>query len=1020
MRIFWCLLPALLAVPLFGQPSTNILLKPGMDTKQPVDEEYTKKIHEYTTEPYFNSPLTDYLPASKTVPTPKAVLGDIAGAPGILPYSHEVYRYMRMLEKASPRVKVFSIGKTEEGREMIAVAVASEKLINSIDENRARLAKLADPRTIKLDDAEADKLVAASTPIYYITGTIHSPETGAPTALMELAYRLAVDESAYIRFIRENVITLITPIVEVDGRDRMVDIYKWHLANPGKQWPPLVYWGHYVAHDNNRDAMGLTLQLTRNVLNTFVGWKAQVLHDLHESVPYLYDNTVGDGPYNAWIDPILADEWQMMGWNNVSEMTKFGMPGVFTHGTFDTWSPSYLMFIAAMHNGISRLYETFGNGGADTEERTLRPNEYSRTWYRQNPPLPKTKWSQRNNNNYEQTGVLTGLAYFAQNNKLFLHNFYLKAKRSVEKPQTAGPAAYVFPADDPRPGAQADLLRMLQDQGCEVSKATAAFMVMMPAKKPARAGRGGRGGGGDAATTDAADGGGERKPPEKPKPEPRTFAAGSYIIRMDQPYSRIADALLDYQYWATNDPQKSIYDDTAWTFGELGNVQVSRVTDLKVLDAAMSRVPGHVEVAGGFEGTGDVVLVNHNADDALITLRYRFPNGNFDAAEEAFEASGHKFNRGSFIIRNVPAGDLTKAASELGLHAYAVASAPSVKMHPIRAARVAVMHTWLATQAEGWWRVEFDRLKIPYDYINTQTVSRAGDLRSKYDVIVFAPGARGNPQAIVDGMPMYGNPLPWKVTPLTPNLAKTDETEDMRPGLGWTGLEHLQQFVRAGGLLITANDTSNFAVAFGFAPGVSIAGAQRLKVTGSALRSKMIDAASPIAYGYNDNLAIFASNPPIFNVSNMAGGGGRGGGGRGAPEGPERATGRGTPDDPDIPQGRIPVEIPEEPHAETWQALPLTDEQLRNPTNVIPPTMRPRVVLRYANSNELLVSGLLDNGGELAQHAAVIDAPYGQGHVVLFSNNPFWRAETKGSYFLVFNAILNFDNLNAGRKLADR
>jgi hypothetical protein len=65
--------------------------------------------------------------------------------------------------------------------------------------------------------------------------------------------------------------------------------------------------------------------------------------------------------------------------------------------------------------------------------------------------------------------------------------------------------------------------------------------------------------------------------------------------------------------------------------------------------------------------------------------------------------------------------------------------------------------------------------------------------------------------------------------------------------------------------------------------------------------------------------------------------------------------------------------------------------------------------LRYSNNNELLVSGLLDNGGELAQHAAVIDAPsLGQGHVVLFSNNPFWRAETKGSYFLVFNAISEF------------
>ena len=759
MKLLWCLASALATLPLLGQPAGTVLLKPGRDAGQPIDEEYTQKIREYTTEPFFNSPLTDYLPASKTVPTPKAVLGDVSGAPGILPYAEDVYRYMRMLEKASPRVKVFSIGKTEEGREMIAVAVADEKLLAKLDENRARLAKLADPRTINLDDAEADRLVAASTPVYYITGTIHSPETGAPTALMELAYRLAVDDSAYIRHIRENVITLITPVVEVDGRDRMVDLYRWHRENPDKEWPNLIYWGHYVAHDNNRDAMGLTLQLTRTVLKTFVGWKAQVLHDLHESVPYLYDNTVGDGPYNAWIDPILADEWQMLGWDNVSEMTKFGMPGVFTHGTFDTWSPSYLMFIAATHNGISRLYETFGNGGADTEERTLRPNEYARTWFKQNPPLPKAKWSQRNNNNYEQTGVLTALSYFATNNKLFLHNFYLKSKRSIEKPRTEGPAAYVFPGDDPRPGAQADLLRMLQDQGCEISRAGEPFTVMMTAKKAARAGRGGRGGATDETATDAA-----AKPAEKPKPAPRTFPAGTYVVRMDQPYSRIADTLLDYQYWAPNDPQKSIYDDTGWTFGELGNVQVARVTDVKVLDAKMTRVEGPVEAPGGVEGTGGVFLINHNADSALMTLRYRFRDAAFEAAEEPFEADGHKFNRGSFIVRNVAQDELAKAGAELGVRAYAVAAAPSVKTHPVQAARIALMHTWLSTQAEGWWRLEFDRLKIPYAYISTQTVSKDAGLRSKYDVIVFAPGVRGNPQTIISGMPMYGNPLPWKTT----------------------------------------------------------------------------------------------------------------------------------------------------------------------------------------------------------------------------------------------------------------
>jgi len=820
--------------------------KPGRDPNQPVDEEYTKKIREYTTEPFFLSPLVDYLPASKTVPTPKAVLGDVAGAPGKLPYSEDVYRYMRMLEKASPRVKVFSIGTTEEGREMIAVAVTSEANMARLDENRTRLAKLADPRTISLNDDEADRIVAASVPVYYITGAIHSPETGSPTALMELAYRLAVDESPYVQAIRNGLITLITPVVEVDGRDRQVDVYNWHLAHPNQNWPPLIYWGRYVAHDNNRDAMGLTLKLTQNVLKTFTAWKAQVIHDLHESVPYLYDNTVGDGPYNAWLDPILTDEWQMLGWNNVSEMTKFGMPGVFTHGTFDTWTPGYLMFIAATHNGISRLYETFGNGGADTVERTLSPSEYARTWYKQNPPLPTVKWSQRNNNNYQQTGLLTALSYFNQNGKLFLKNFYLKSKRSIEKPKQTGPAAYVLPSDDPRPGAQAELLRTLQMQGCEISRATAPFSVTMKKKKAQRS---------DQKKDDAAN-------------ETRQFPAGSYVVRMDQPYSRIADALLDYQYWSPNDPQKNVYDDTGWTFGELGNVQVVRVTDVKVLDAPMERVNAEVRAQGGINGTGPVFVINHNTDTALMTLRYRLKDAAVEVAEEPFETAGRKFNRGSFIFRNARRSDLERAASELGLQVYAVPAAPSVKTHAVKAPRIAMMHTWLSTQDEGWWRLAFDQVKIPFDYISTQDVAKDSNLNAKYDVILFAPVGRG-PQAIIDGMPMTGNPLPWKTTQLTPNIGKIDSTDDMRPGLGWAGLANLQNFVRRGGLLVSVMDTANFAITFGLTQGVSIQQAQRLKATGSILRSKFVDSASPIAYGYGEGLSIYCYDGPIFNVSKI-------------------------------------------------------------------------------------------------------------------------------------------------------
>src|SRR5262249_16060706 len=163
---------------------------------------------------------------------------------------------------------------------------------------------------------------------------------------------------------------------------------------------------------------------------------------------------------------------------------------------------------------------------------------------------------------------------------------------------------------------------------------------------------------------------------------------------MDQPYSRIADALLDYQYWAPNDPQTDIYDDTAWTMGESANVEVVRVLDTKVLQAAMERVTGEVRSAGGIANAGSVFLINHNADNAVVSLGYRLKDVEMDAAEEPFEAAGRKFSRGSFIIRKANGDDLRRVANELGVQVYAVADAPSVKTHPVRAARIAMMHTW--------------------------------------------------------------------------------------------------------------------------------------------------------------------------------------------------------------------------------------------------------------------------------------------------------------------------------------
>jgi hypothetical protein len=233
--------------------------------------------------------------------------------------------------------------------------------------------------------------------------------------LMELAYRLAVEESPYIQEIRKNSIVMLTPVLDTDGRDRFVDTYLYRKQNPTKPAIPLLYWGQYVAHDNNRDNVGMGLALSKNLVQTWMQFHPTVLHDLHESVPYLYISS-GTGPYNAWLDPITIDEWHKMAYNEVDEMTKRGVPGVWTHGFYDGWAPNYAFYIANGHNAIGRFYETQGGSGADTGLRQSGEDS-SRQWFRPNPPFPSVRWSIRNNTNLMQSALLMGMHNVATNHE---------------------------------------------------------------------------------------------------------------------------------------------------------------------------------------------------------------------------------------------------------------------------------------------------------------------------------------------------------------------------------------------------------------------------------------------------------------------------------------------------------------------------------------------------------------------------------------------------------------------------
>src|SRR5262245_15833036 len=941
------------------------------------NEEYGAKIKEYTTEKYFLTELVDHLPASDKVPSPDKVLGYVVGTPNKLTYTKDMYRYYRELEKATPRVRVFTAPeRSEEGKEQLLVVVSDEANIARLDRYKEITSKLADPR--KINDAEAQQLIGEGKAIYWASGSIHSPEQGSPEMLMELAYRLAVEDSALIDAIRKNVIVMITPALEVDGRDRSVDVYNYRKANPGKQAPPLLYWGKYVAHDNNRDGLGMALALSRNQMKTFLDYHPTILHDLHESVPFLYTST-GTGPYNAWLDPLVIDEWHVLAYHEIEQMTKRGVPGVWTHGFYDGWAPNYMFYVANGHNSIGRFYETFGGQGADTSVRNVGPQS-QRDWFRPNPPLPWVRWSIRNNINMQQSAILFAMNYVASQKDRFLNNFYIKSKRSISKAANEGPYAWVIPGDTTRPVEAADMINLLRLMGVEVQTSTKEFAV-----------------------------------------KDQKFPVGSYIVRMDQPYSRMADMLLDTQYYNVNDPRP--YDDTGWTLGALRNVKTVRVTDKSVLDVPMVLLTSDAKVRGKVTGAASIAgfIINHNADNTLATLRYKLKDVKMNAAEDSFKIGDQTFSAGSFIIKTDgnPADvrqRLDATVTELGLTAVAVDKLPDVKSHEIAVPRIAIVHTWTNTQNEGWYRIEFDRLQIPYSYISDHMIRDTPNLREKYDVIVFPP-VGGSAQGIVNGTPLRGDPVPWKQSELTPNMGfSPDQTDDMRGGMQLRGVLNLQRFIEDGGLFVTISNVAQVPIDYGLTAGVSIQAARQLNARGSVFSATFADRKSPIAYGYGEALPVYFSQAPLLNVQaggpggfGGGGGGGRGGGGGGAGGQEPRPSGRGSLTDPDIVQsmpqaGQRPPQRPGE------------EESGFGPQIVTPPAMRPRVVLRFnTNEKELLISGMLAGGSELAGKAAVVDVPVGKGHVVMFANNPMWRHQTQGSFFLLFNAALNYNNLGVGR-----
>ncbi len=801
---------------------------------QQMDDDFAKTIKDWTTKPEFMSPLVDHLPKGGAVPSPKDVLGHHIGAPKKLTYYADIIGYYRTLASKSPRVKVLDIGKTDEGRECVVVYIGSEDFIKNLETHRQYLAQLADPR--KISESDARDIIAKAKPIYHVMGGLHSAETGPSEMLMELVYRLATEETPLIKTIRDNVIVSVTPVAEPDGRDRYVDwYYKYKINEAGENDsmgnPP--YWGKYIYHDNNRD-INYSQMSSQRLLTWYLQWHPPIMHELHESEPFMYTFS-GQAPQNPTLDPILYGELPWFSNFEMEQMIKYGMPGVWTHAFVDMWSPGYLGFMSSNHNGMMRMYEIMGNGGANTMHRKIAPGAdgaggrgggrgmTTREWYRPLPPYPEVDWSMRNNTNYGETGVLTALQLTAAFPQIILENFYKKSRNSIDAGKKDAVHGYVIPVGQDQTRV-AFIVNTLRFQGIEVGRARSEVKL--------------------------TEG---------------TYPAGSFIVKRDQPYGRLAKILLEKQDFP--DANLTTYDDTGWTMGLMSHSKVVESMDKAVLDVPtdyIDKFEVHGTVAGSAAPGGFAVI--ENGSNNLVTLRYRLKEIGAKAVEQAFKSGDQDIPAGSLIFPASSYDKLKAAVEPLGLKAVALAAAPTVPMHDVDLPRLAIFSTWGSTQEVGWVRYAFDKFEVPFDLIYKERVKQ-GNLRGAYDVIVIPNQGRGSKGLVYD-IESKATPMPYKKSNDFKTLGMYGESDDITGGMGLEGVVELQKFVEQGGLMITLGTASSFPADFGITRKVEATRTTpAFYAPGPIVQAEIMRPAHPVFYGYTEKeQPVRWANGPLLAV----------------------------------------------------------------------------------------------------------------------------------------------------------
>lgn len=836
------------------------------------------------------------------VPSPQEVYGFRVGDDYKLADYGQIEDYLTQLDHASDRVKKIEIGETVLGRKMYLLFISSAENLAQLDKWKDISARLA---RAKVDPQEAEVLSREGKAVVWVDGGMHSTELAHGQMTSELAHTLATSETAEFRNIRENVITLLMPVMNPDGLDLVVDWYRKHLGTPYETSRPPVLYHHYMGHDNNRDWFMNTMPETYHVTKILYNeWYPQIVYNHHQSSPSWTKISLPPyaDPVNPRIHPAVTAAVSEVGSAMTKRFALEKMPGAIADNFYTMYWNGGGRTVPYYHNMIGILTET---GHTTPTPRFYDPKKLPKTVAGGTPtdgtdimypdPWKGGESHFRDAVDYMLTATWATLDLAADRRQNYLYNIYRMGRDAVEKGEAEGPYAYIVPKAQWDPFEAMNLVNVLMKGGIEVEQAQRDFTL---------AGK--------------------------------TYEKGSFVIYTAQAFRPYLMDLMEKQEYPTRfqypgGPPETPYDLAGWTLPLQMGVEVDKIgqpfkAPTQVVDGQKAHVPGLISGRGTY---GYALSANTNASVAVANKLLR-AGGSAQRNSSPFQAGKREFPPGSFVLTGEPtlAASLAEA---YGLELTALAAKPDVQLVQYHLPKVGLYKSWVANMDEGWTRFVLEEYAFDMDTLHDSDI-KTRDL-SVYDAILL-PSQR--PASLLHGHSVLDMP------------------QQFTGGLGLEGSLALSRFVKQGGTLVAFDEASNFVIEQFGLPLRDAVGAmdrERFFIPGSLIKTG-IDTSHSLAYGMRDTVAVSFNRSRAFAIDK------------------QNKTGEGgTEDIKDAPAPEV------------------------------------EVVATYA-AKDLLMSGWALGASNIAKKPAVVRAKYGDGSCVLFAFRPQFRAQPRGTYKLIFNALI--------------